>query len=256
MKKSEFLRELRISLEGRIGDDELESILMDYDEIFETGKDDNKTEDEISDMIGSPALVARNILDEWPENTGAKTANESEYPAAPLGKRVVAFVIDCILSLIPLVLLLFFRAPRILLLSVLPIMLYNPIVPVFIIMGLSDIRSQPGVIYTYAEPGMNIIHIVLILLSFVFLWLYGSLSMVMLKDRTIGMRLMNIKVIKRDGSNMRPLDAFIRQFAGKVLLAGLTWNISYIVSFFWAVFSNTHDTIHDKLTRTLVVEDL
>ena len=112
------------------------------------------------------------------------------------------------------------------LLSVLPIMLYNPIVPVFIIMGLSDIRSQPGVIYTYAEPGMNIIHIVLILLSFVFLWLYGSLSMVMLKDRTIGMRLMNIKVIKRDGSNMRPLDAFIRQFAGKVLLAGLTWNIS------------------------------
>ena len=62
MKKSEFLRELRISLEGRIGDDELESILMDYDEIFETGKDDNKTEDEISDMIGSPALVARNIL--------------------------------------------------------------------------------------------------------------------------------------------------------------------------------------------------
>ena len=74
---------MRISLEGRIGDDELESILMDYDEIFETGKDDNKTEDEISDMIGSPALVARNILDEWPENTGQKQPMRANINGTP-----------------------------------------------------------------------------------------------------------------------------------------------------------------------------
>ncbi|NLX71148.1 MAG: DUF1700 domain-containing protein, partial [Clostridiales bacterium] len=80
MKKSEFLRELRINLEGKITDDELESILMDYDEIFEAGLDDNRTEDEISDMIGSPALVARNILDESSGNRGSATAVENNHP--------------------------------------------------------------------------------------------------------------------------------------------------------------------------------
>lgn len=259
MKKSEFLRELKINLEGKIGDDELENILMDYDDIFESGKADNKTEDEISDMIGSPALVARNILDEWSDNREAKSVIEGDYPVAPLGKRVMAFAIDYILSLVPLVLLSFIRAPRILFFAVIPLMLYNPVVPIFIILGFLDISPQPGVVSTYVDSGIagiNIFHIVLVLISFIFFWLYGTLSMIILKDRTIGMRLMNIRVVKRDGRILRPLDVFIRQFVGKILLAGLTWNISYIVSFFWAAFSNTHNTIHDKLVGTLVVEDM
>ncbi len=259
MKKSEFLRELRINLEGKIGDDELENILMDYDDIFESGKADNKTEYEISDIIGSPALVARNILDEWSDNREAKSVIGGDYPVAPLGKRLMAFAIDYILSLIPLMLLLFIRAPRILLFAVMAIILYNPVVSIFIILGFLDIHPQPGVISSYVDSGIagiNILHIVLILISFIFFWLYGTLSMIILKDMTIGMRLMNIRVVKRDGRILRPLDVFIRQFVGKILLAGLTWNISYIVSFFWAVFSDAHNTIHDKLAGTHVVEDM
>ncbi len=260
MKKSEFLRELRYNLMGKISDDELENIIMDYDEIFESGKAENKTEDEISDMIGSPALVAKTILDEWPNNNTSKPGAESSYPVAPLGRRVVAFIIDYILSLVPLALLVIIgEAPRFVLFLILPMMMYNPVLPVFFIFNsLHLFRPQPGVIlhYSSSSPTVDTIHIILILAGFIFFWLYSTLAMIIMKDKTIGMRLMNIKVVKRDRTALRPIDVLVRQFIGKVLLASLTWNISYIVSFFWAVFSKANNTVHDKLAGTMVVEDV
>jgi len=261
VKKSEFLRELRINLEGKITDDELESILMDYDEIFEAGLADNRTEDEISDMIGSPALVARNILDESSGNRGSATAIEDGYPLASLGKRVVAFLIDGILSLIPFIILFFFERPRILLSAVLPLLPYNPIFPIFIVLSnFMIVDPYSGSVFSDAYSwdlikNTIIYHILPLSVSFLFFWLYGTLCMIIMKDRTIGMRIMNIKVVKKDGKALRPMDVFIRQFIGKVLLAGLTWNISYIVSFFWAAFSKTSNTIHDRLAGTIVIED-
>ncbi|MCM8900038.1 RDD family protein [Caldicoprobacter algeriensis] len=260
MKKSEFLRELRYNLMGKISDDELENIIMDYDEIFESGKAENKTEDEISDMIGSPAMVAKTILDEWPNDGTSKSSPESSYPIAPLGKRVVAFIIDYILSLIPLVLLLIGKTPESVILLTSPIMMYNPMVLVFLISRAFILNHSAsagsGVILSYTEPGINAVHIVLTLACFVFFWLYSTLCMIIMKDRTIGMRLMNIKVVKRDRTALRPIDVFVRQFIGKVLLATMTSSLSYIISFFWAVFSKTNNTVHDKLAGTLVVEDI
>ncbi|MDN5276326.1 MAG: hypothetical protein PWR01_291 [Clostridiales bacterium] len=251
MKKSEFLRELKYNLMGKVSDEELENIIMDYDEIFESGKADGKAEDEISDMLGSPALVAKAILDEYPNNNTSKMGDENTYSVAPLGKRVVAFIIDSVLSLIPLVLLsIIGERPRLVLFSVFPMMIYNPIIPVFLMFSFFNyIRPQPHVVYPHTES------IVLVLAGFVFFWLYGTLVMIMMRGRTIGMRLMGIKVVKKDRSALKPLDIAVRQFIGKVLLAGLTWNISYIVSFFWAVFSKTNNTVHDKLAGTMVVED-
>lgn len=260
MKKSEFLRELKYNLMGKVSDDELENIIMDYDEIFESGKAEGKTEEEISDMLGSPALVAKAIVDESPNTS--ELNDENGYPLAPLGKRIVAFIIDYVLSLIPLVLLcIIIGAPR-LMLSVFPIMIINPLIPLFLIFSLasqlSGIFSYTGSgverVYTYSPHVINI-QIVLVLMGFIFFWLYGTLAMILMKGRTVGMRLMGIKVVKKDRSALKPLDIIIRQFVGKVLLAGITSNISYIASFFWAVFSKTNNTIHDKLAGTVVVED-
>lgn len=260
MKKSEFLRELKYNLMGKVSGDELENIIMDYDEIFESGKAEGKTEEEISDMLGSPALVAKAILDESPNNNASKLADES-YPVAPLGKRVVAFIIDYILSLVPLVLLsIIGEMPRFVIFSALPMMIYNPIVPLLLIFFLSSQSSSISYpsdsmingVYTYSS---QVVNIVLISLSFVFFWLYGTLAMIAMKGRTIGMRLMGIKVVKKDRSALRPIDVIIRQFVGKVLLAGITFNISYIISLLWAVFSKTNNTIHDKLAVTIVVDD-
>ncbi len=262
MKKSEFLRELKYNLMGKVSDDELESIIMDYDEIFESGKAEGKAEEEISEMLGSPAMIAKAILDENSDN--ASKLNDENYPVASLGKRIIAFMIDYMLSLMPLIILLcFIEAPRFMLFSVFPMMIFNPIVPLFVIFFLlpqfSGIYSYsaPGVerVYTYPVHGINTHYIVFIVIGFIFFWLYGTLAMVVMKGRTVGMRLMGIKVIKKDRSTLRPLDIIIRQFIGKILLAGITSNISYIVSLFWAVFSKTNNTIHDKLAGTIVIED-
>lgn len=257
MKKSEFLRELKYNLTGKVSDEELDNIIMDYDEIFESGKADGKTEDEISDMLGSPTLVAKAILDESPNHDAPGPSMESLYSAAPIGKRVVAFIIDSIISLIPLILLSITGiVPKFVLLAIIPMMIYNPIVPAFLIFSLSDsFHVEPGVVYSYSDPHINMTYIVLVLVGFIFSWLYGTLVMIIMKGRTIGMRLVGIRVVKKDGSVLKPLDTVVRQFIGKVLMAGLTWNISYIVSFFWAVFSKANNTIHDKLAGTMVVED-
>lgn len=261
MKKSEFLRELKYNLMGKVSDDELENIIMDYDEIFESGKAEGKTEEEISEMLGSPAMIAKTILDENSDN--ASKLNDENYPVASLGKRIIAFIIDSILSLMPLIMLCFIEVPRFALFSVFQLMIFNPIVPLFVIFfllpQLSGVYSysSSGVerVYSYPVNGMNTHYIVFILIGFIFFWLYGTLSMLLMKGRTVGMRLMGIKVVKKDRSALRPLDIVIRQFVGKILLAAITLNISYIVSLFWAVFSKTNNTIHDKLAGTMVIED-
>jgi len=48
----------------------------DYDEIFESGMAEGKTEGEISDMLGSPAMIAKAILDENPDNNASNLNDE------------------------------------------------------------------------------------------------------------------------------------------------------------------------------------
>lgn len=260
MKKGEFLRELRYNLMGKVSDDELENIIMDYDEIFESGKAEGKTEEEIADMLGSPALVAKAILDESP-NTSAMS-EKSGYTPASLGKRIMAFIIDYVLSLVPLILLCAMEATRTAILLVSSLMIFNPVLPAFLIFSLSPQEryflsySGSGVQGVFAySPHVIYIRILLILLGFIFFWLYGTLAMTLMKGRTVGMRLMGIRVVKKDRSALKPIDIIVRQFVGKVLLAGITSNISYIVSLFWAIFSKANNTIHDKLAGTMVIEE-
>jgi uncharacterized RDD family membrane protein YckC len=237
VNKHEFLRELKNNLTGKIEDDDLQNILMDYDEIFESSKAESKTEDETSDVIGSPAIVAQNILDDYVDRKASKSNEEANYQIAPIGKRIAAFIIDSILSLLPLAI--FITAPKGIILA----MFIAPINPsLLLFFAISNYNP------TSAQIAVN-----LTLLSI--FWLYSTAAMIILKNKTIGMFLMRIKVEKTNNSKLKVIDIVARQLFGLTLIPGLTFGLSNIVSFFWALFSNKNNTIQDKIAGTLVVED-
>lgn len=61
MNKEQFLKSIATSL-NRLSDDEREDILEDFQEHFEIGKAEGKTEEEISKSLGSPNQIAKELL--------------------------------------------------------------------------------------------------------------------------------------------------------------------------------------------------
>jgi uncharacterized RDD family membrane protein YckC len=238
MNKDEFIRELENNLFGKIEKDDLQNILMDYDEIFESSKAENKTEDETSRMIGSPSIVAKNILDDYTDMKISKPSGAVNYEIAPFGKRIAAFIIDSILSLLPLAI--FIAAP----IGIINALFIAPINP-FILFTFAIRNFRP----TNVQIAINL---TLILIFF----LYGTVVMIMLKNKTIGMYLMGIKVVKTNNRSLKVVDIILRQFLGKIIIPGFTFGISNIVSFFWALFSKSNTTVQDKIAGTLVIEDV
>lgn len=238
MNKNEFLRELENNLLGKIEKDDLQNILMDYAEIFESSKAENKTEGETSVMIGSPTIVAKNILDEYTNTKVSKPSEAANYEIAPFGKRIAAFIIDSILSLLPLAI---FKAA-----------------PSGIINALFIVPINPFILFTFAIPNFrptNVEIAINLTLTLIFI-LYGTVVMIMLKNKTIGMYLMGIKVVKTNNRSLKVVDIILRQFLGKIIIPGITFGISNIVSFFWALFSKSNNTVQDKIAGTVVIEDI
>lgn len=105
MTKNEFLSELENALEGRLPVDEISGIIADYRDIFDSGISDGKSEETISLEIGSPAKIARRILDDEPLHTherqyrfpiNKKCINTQNL--ASLLRRFGAYVIDTLIG--------------------------------------------------------------------------------------------------------------------------------------------------------------
>lgn len=108
MKKDEFLRELRISLEGKLDSEDINEILSDYNDVFQDGILDNKTEDEISKSMGSPSAIAKNIVDDPSAKisyTASYNKDKNISNLASMGKRLLAHTIDSFLIAILFILL-------------------------------------------------------------------------------------------------------------------------------------------------------
>ena len=99
MKKDEFMRELRNNLEGKISKEDIDEVVYDYQDIFYNKKLEGSSEDEISDMLGSPASIARNILDDnrYESVNHENVSNENIWNMASMGKRLWAYLIDAVI---------------------------------------------------------------------------------------------------------------------------------------------------------------
>lgn len=78
MNRKDFLEILRDYLKGTFNEMEINDILRDYEEFFLNGELEGKSDEEIIKTLGSPKLIARELIDEMkgPGNVGANNNGE------------------------------------------------------------------------------------------------------------------------------------------------------------------------------------
>ena len=83
MKQSEYLRELKENLDGKFSPEALKDILSDYESFFVSGREGGKTDDEISGELGSPAFLAKSLLEEHADHKPDQTDKHVANPGRP-----------------------------------------------------------------------------------------------------------------------------------------------------------------------------
>lgn len=78
MNRKDFLEILRDYLKGTFNEMEINDILRDYEEFFLNGELEGKSDEEIIKTLGSPKLIARELIDEMkgPGNSGINNNGE------------------------------------------------------------------------------------------------------------------------------------------------------------------------------------
>jgi uncharacterized RDD family membrane protein YckC len=81
------------------------------------------------------------------------------------------------------------------------------------------------------------------------------------KGYTLGKKIMGIKVVSIDGTDANIIQLIVREWIGKYfinmlgsLLPSVFAVLPSIVSLIWASSSKNHNTIHDTIGRTCVVD--
>lgn len=84
-------------------------------------------------------------------------------------------------------------------------------------------------------------------MQFLLALLYGWYFLTRQEGQTPGKRVMNIRVIKEDGSLLGDGDAIIR------VLVSMVGGAAFLIGFIWALFDQRNQTWHDKAVGSLVV---
>lgn len=145
-------------------------------------------------------------------------AMKAGLPYAGFPQRALATVIDVILLIIVMFTILSFINPD-------------------AITGINGLIENPGL--------MNLVLIVSILTQSLYYGYFLSQN----NGQTIGKKLLNIRVIKRDGSPLTIWDAVLRNVIGYQIS-----NIIPGIGFLWVFFSKESRTWHDFMANTIVVD--
>jgi len=270
MKQREYLRELKENLESRISPEELEDILLDYESFFVSGREEGKSDDEISEELGSPAFLAKSLLE---ERIAKETIQQNKHISNP-GRRLCAYVIDAVISVLPILVIVFTMSRA----FALPYMMFltypSPLPGASIYLSYSaytDLseKSSSGVIKTYvvAESGSTktvgetnstysvksrLPRYIFSSLGLAFYLFYSLVCSLLLKGQTIGKKLMRIKIRKSNADPATRESIFYREFLGKILLNSIP--IVPIASIFTILFTREHRALHDMLSGTIIAE--
>lgn len=102
MTKNEFLRELENSLKWQLSKEDVNEVISDYSDIFDNGLKDGKSEADIANELGSPAIISRTILEdannEYNSFTTKQNIKKDTSNLAPMSKRLGAYIIDTFLT--------------------------------------------------------------------------------------------------------------------------------------------------------------
>lgn len=276
MKKREFLNELENALSGRLSESDIREITSDYGDIFENGTGSGKSEEEVAAELGSPAKIARTILEDGGDGKDpqyAKSGSEREYTdfqrninektsriidkviepdrsvnsetLAPMSRRLGAYVIDgVLLGGIGIGGLLALFAPFMYMVRSSASVHYVDLGPM-----AGPMMSASGPVTRFAF--MNIIILFLLMGAFnlfttIFLWASNGY--------TPGKFLLKMRVVKINGAKITFLDALLRELVIKCIANSLLSGFLNVGSFIWGCMTEDHKTVHDLAAQTRVVE--
>ena len=254
MKQSEYLSELKENLEGKIPSETLRDILSDYESFYISGREEGKTDDEISSELGSPAFLAKSLLEE-PEGKQEENKRISNQ-----GRRLCAYLIDALIAVLPSAIITGVLGAAVL--SFMLLALYPaPLVGVTIYSNYSIPHPDTEIITNIDGEAENIrqdsgipsaASIAFAVFGIVFYVIYSLIAALIFKGQTIGKKLMHIRVCR---SNMAPItkgNILSRELIGKILINSIP--IVPIISIFTIAFTKEHKAIHDMLADTIVID--
>ncbi|MES9737262.1 DUF1700 domain-containing protein [Peribacillus frigoritolerans] len=107
MNKEQFLKQLNASL-TRLSLEEREDILQDYEEYFEIGMEEGKSEQEISKSLGNPKQISKELmatyhLDQVEQTTSAGNVMRAVWAVIGLGFFNLVIVLGPFIALIGVV---------------------------------------------------------------------------------------------------------------------------------------------------------
>lgn len=260
MKKLEFLRELEIALEGTMPQDDIRMILESYETMFYNGFLDGKEEEILTEEMGSPARIVKNILtvyeeeekEEQEEDAVAQALTQRFFETNPavfamslasMKSRLAAYLIDSVIVTVCL--------------SVLATVLMTLHALIEVLTG-----SVSG--YTYNSAyyyAFNIGSVTGLLSPLLLSIVLGTVNIVTAfflwrtNGYTPGKRLMHIRVRTLSGEKMTLKNALLRDAGVKFLLNGLTTGFLNVVSAVWGIVTIDRKTVHDAVAKTTVVSD-
>lgn len=184
---------------------------------------------------------------------------DKKYVNAPFVKRGIAFVIDAAMAFLPALVVyilftggfkgytpLYYPAPLIGAVSMVDL-------PVAVNEKVSNVTTEEGgtiskTNYSMTATGSRLLSVVVIVMYVG----YGTFCTVVYDGKTIGKKLMKLRVVPEDDGRMTK--AFLlRELLGKVVVNSTV--IVPVVSAFMAAFAKDKKTIHDYIGKTRVIMD-
>lgn len=266
MKQSEYLCELKENLEGMLTPEMLKDILSDYESFFVSGREDGKTDDEISGELGSPAFLARSLLEEQPE---IETGQQDQHLANP-GRRLSAYFIDALIAVLPAFVVTSILGSTILSCFLL-IMYPSPLAGASIYTSYASYQEfsviesrsySPNSVSTVPEASREIVQanvnkpsplsVAAALFALAFFLLYSLAATLVFRGQTIGKKLMYIKVRRSNTGPVTKGGIFSRELLGKILINSIP--LVPLISIFTILLTKEHKALHDMLADTIVVD--
>lgn len=242
MKKKEFIDELRYNLEGELSKQDIDEITSDYSDVFTNDGESGTAEEDTAERLGSPARIARTILeeDELKKREAAMMGIDPRYALfikkqASMGRRLVADILDSLLQ----VMLVY-------------VVLFGSVAILEAIGG-----AMGNVRFEYLQKFIQRAAVTMVLSSLLMACfnILPSIFIWTTNGYTPGKWLMKIRVVKLNGQKISFKDALVREILVKSIANIVTSGLLNMFSFIWGCVSNVKKTVHDVAAETTVVKE-
>lgn len=276
MNKKEFLNELENALDGKLPPSDIKEITSDYGDIFDNSVAAGKSEEEVAREIGSPAKIARTIMEDGIDPGRSTVDGEREYTdfqkninektskifdkiiepdrkveieqLAPMSRRLGAYIIDSILlGVVAIGGMMALFAPFLFMVRSSSSQIN------YVTSNIGPMGNQMMNVGEHSSRFVfaNIIIIVMLLGAFN---LFTTIILWATNGYTPGKWILRMRVIKINGSKISFLDAVLRELVIKCIANSVLSGFLNLGSFIWGCVTDDHKTVHDLVAHTRVVE--